>query len=77
MRTIYLSILLLFCANLFAQKSVQYLKEVQPDFKIEEANNADFKPFTKDNFGLDNGTIGLKYLIRQMMVVCCTSLLHT
>lgn len=60
MRTIYLSILLLFCANLFAQKSVQYLKEVQPDFKIEEANNADFKPFTKDNFGLDNGTYWFK-----------------
>lgn len=60
MRTIYLSVLLLFCANLFAQKSVQYLKEAQPDFKIEEANNSDFKPFTKDNFGLDNGTYWFK-----------------
>jgi DNA-binding CsgD family transcriptional regulator len=60
MRTIYLSVLLLFCANLFAQKSVQFLKETQPDFKIEEANDSDFKPFTRNNFGLENGAYWFK-----------------
>lgn len=60
MRTIYISILLLFCVNLFGQKSVHYLKQSQLDFNIEEVKSSDFKPFTENNFGLENGIYWFK-----------------
>ncbi len=60
MRTIYLSVLFLFCANLFAQNSVQFLKDTHQELQIEDVINADFKPFSKNNFGLENGPYWFK-----------------
>jgi DNA-binding CsgD family transcriptional regulator len=60
MRTIYLSVLILFCANVYAQNSIQFLKDTQQEHKIEDIQNAEFKPFTSNNFGLDNGVYWFK-----------------
>tara|TARA_R110000850_G_scaffold80862_1_gene173587 strand:+ start:137074 stop:138441 length:1368 start_codon:yes stop_codon:yes gene_type:complete len=62
MKTIYLSVVLLFCASLYAQKSVQFLKDTNNDFTIENAKSADFKPFKESNFGLNNGTYWFKII---------------
>ncbi|GGD83878.1 7TM diverse intracellular signaling domain-containing protein [Planktosalinus lacus] len=60
MKAIYLSVLLLFCASLFAQNSIQYVKDTHLNFKIEETKGVDFKPFTNSNFGLENGVYWFK-----------------
>lgn len=52
--------MILFCANLHAQNSIQFLKDTDLQHKIENIQDADFKPFTSDNFGLDNGVYWFK-----------------
>jgi len=65
MRTIYLSVLVLFCANIYAQNSIQYLKDTHLEHKIESIQDAEFKPFTNNNFGLDNGVYWFKISARS------------
>jgi DNA-binding CsgD family transcriptional regulator len=60
MRTIYLSVLLLFCANMYAQNSIQFMKDTHLEHRIENIQDAKFKPFTNNNFGLDNGVYWFK-----------------
>jgi DNA-binding CsgD family transcriptional regulator len=60
MRTIYLSVLILFCANIYAQNKIQFLKDTHLEHKIENIQDAEFKPFTSNNFGLDNGPYWFK-----------------
>ena len=60
MKAIYLSVLLLFCASVIAQNSIQFVKDTQLNFKIEDSESADFKLFTNSNFGLENGAYWFK-----------------
>lgn len=53
---------MLFCVSIYAQKSVQFLKDTNNDFTIEDAKSADFKTFNYSNFGLDNGEYWFKII---------------
>lgn len=65
MRTIYISVLILFCSNIYAQNSIQFLNDKYLERTIEDIQYADFKTFTNINFGLDNGTYWFKISARS------------
>ncbi|MBA3985050.1 MAG: hypothetical protein H0X63_00360 [Flavobacteriales bacterium] len=60
MKTIYLSVFMLFCASLCAQKSVQFFENNATTLNVNSVKLADFKPFKEDNYGLKNGSYWFK-----------------
>ncbi len=63
-RIIYL-ILLFICIQIHAQSSIQFYHDTANDFKIENANTVDFKPFINNNLGFKNGSYWFKIYIKS------------
>ncbi|PKP25657.1 MAG: hypothetical protein CVU03_07330 [Bacteroidetes bacterium HGW-Bacteroidetes-2] len=62
MKTIFLGFFVFFCTSLYPQKSIQILKDSNSNFRVDKANEADFKPFILENNGLNNGSYWFKII---------------
>lgn len=60
MKAIYLCLVILFCANTYAQNSIHYIKDSKQEYVIENIQSADFKILSKSINKFKNGSYWFK-----------------